>query len=99
MDGVLRLGEGMTKPARIDGQDPVYTRKAHQARADGLTIAKGVITVEGKAENCGTIKALPHMEKAVLDALAAQKFKQATFQGRPVSVDYVFNIRLVLPKH
>lgn len=93
------LGEGMTKPARIDGQDPVYTRKAREARALGLTIAKGVITVEGKAKNCRMIKALPQMERAVLDALAAQKFKPAPFQGRPVSVDYVFNIRLVLPKH
>jgi protein TonB len=39
------------------------------------------------------------MEKAVLEALASQKFKPVTFQGRPVSVDYVFNIRLVLPRY
>ena len=96
---VLPFGLGMTRPARIVGQDPVYTREALEARVEGLTIVKCVITTEGTAENCRMIKALPHMEKAVLDALATQKFKPVTFQGRPVSVDYVFNIRLVLPRY
>jgi protein TonB len=96
---ILPFGEGMTRPARIAGQDPVYTREALEARIEGLTIVKCVITSEGKAENCRMIKALPHMEKAVLEALASQKFKPVTFQGLPVSVDYVFNIRLVLPRY
>jgi periplasmic protein TonB len=96
---ILPFGQGMTRPARIAGQDPVYTREALEARIEGLTIVKCVITSEGKAENCRMIKALPHMEKAVLEALATQKFKPVTFQGRPVSVDYVFNIRLVLPRY
>jgi hypothetical protein len=52
-----------------------------EKRVEGLTIVKGVITVEGKAENCRMIKALPHREKAVLDALAAQKFMRVTFQS------------------
>ena len=96
---ILPFGQGMTRPARIAGQDPVYTREALEARIEGLAIVKCVITAEGKAENCRMIKALPHMEKAVLEALATQKFKPVTFQGRPVSVDYVFNIRLVLPRY
>jgi periplasmic protein TonB len=96
---VLPFGQGMTRPTRIAGQDPVYTREALEARIEGLTIVKCVITAEGKAENCRMIKALPHMEKAVLEALATQTFKPVTFQGRPVSVDYVFNIRLALPRY
>jgi periplasmic protein TonB len=96
---ILPFGLEMTRPARIAGQDPVYTREALEARIEGLTIVKCVITSEGTAQNCRMIKALPHMEKAVLEALATQKFKPVTFQGRPVSVDYVFNIRLVLPRH
>jgi protein TonB len=38
------------------------------------------------------------MEQAVLDALYASRYKPVTFQGRPVTVDFVFNLRLQLPR-
>jgi protein TonB len=60
-------------------------------------IVKCVITTEGKLENCRIIKPLPHMEQAVLDSLYSRRYTPVTFQGRPVSVDYVFNIRLKIP--
>jgi protein TonB len=94
---VLPFGEGMSRPVQIEGRDPVYTREALEARVEGLMIVKCVISVEGKLERCRVIKPLPHMEKAVLEALATKRFSPVTFQGRPVSVDYVFNIRLVMP--
>lgn len=95
---VLPFGEGMTRPVKLEGREPQYTREALEARVQGLMIVKCVITIEGKVENCRIIKPLPHMEQAVLQALSTQRYKPVTFQGRPVSVDYVFNIRLVLPK-
>jgi protein TonB len=61
-------------------------------------IVKCVITTEGKLERCRVIKPLPHMEQAVLDALYASRYKPVTFQGRPVTVDFVFNLRLQLPR-
>jgi protein TonB len=95
---VLPFGEGMNRPQRVEGHDPVYTREALEAHVEGLMIVKCVITVQGKLENCRIIKPIAHMEKAVLDALATWRYTPVTFQGRPVAVDYVFNIRLVIPK-
>jgi protein TonB len=69
-----------------------------EARVQGLMIVKCVITTEGKVERCRIIKPLPHMEQAVLDSLYAQRYQPVTFQGRPVQVDYTFNIRLSLPR-
>lgn len=94
---VLPFGEGMTRPVQVEGRDPVYTREALEARVEGLMIVKCVISLEGKLERCRVIKPLPHMEKAVLEALATKRYTPVTFQGRPVTVDYVFNIRLVMP--
>jgi protein TonB len=87
----------MTRPVQVEGRDPVYTREALEARIQGLMIVKCVITIEGRLENCRIIKPLPHMEKAVLDALSTRRYKPVTYQGRPVAVDYVFNIKLVMP--
>ncbi len=95
---VLPFGAGMTRPERLAGPIPQYTREALEAHVQGLMIVKCVITIEGKVEKCRIIKPLPHMEQAVLDALYATRYKPVTFQGRPVQVDYTFNIKLSLPR-
>ena len=38
------------------------------------------------------------MEEAVLDALYQSRYKPVTLEGRPVQVDYTFNLKLTLPK-
>ena len=94
---VMAFGEGMTRPERVSGADPVYTREALEAHVQGLMIVKCVIGVDGYLSNCRIIKPLPYMEKAVLDALSTRRYKPVTFQGRPITCDYVFNIKLVMP--
>ncbi|MFY0525108.1 energy transducer TonB [Archangium gephyra] len=94
---VLPFGAGMTRPEKLSGPQPQYTREALEARVQGLMIVKCVITTEGAIERCRIIKPLAHMEQAVLNSLYAQRYKPVTFQGRPVQVDYTFNIRLSLP--
>ncbi|HYH95781.1 energy transducer TonB, partial [Hyalangium sp.] len=94
---MLPFGVGMTRPEKISGPVPQYTREAIEAKVQGLVIAKCVITLEGTVEKCRMIKPLPHMEKAVLDALYASRYKPVTYQGKPVAVDYTFNIKLSLP--
>ena len=46
--------------------------------------------------DCRVVKTLPHMERAVLSALAARRYRPVLRDGRPIAVDYVFNVRLVL---
>lgn len=87
---VLAFGEGMTRPTRIKGRNPVMTREAREARITGRMLVKCTIRKDGDVENCRIIKPLPHMEEAVLSALKTWKMTPITFQGRPVSVDYVF---------
>jgi protein TonB len=95
---VLPFGAGMTRPEKLSGPIPQYTREALEAHVQGLMIVKCVVTTEGRVEKCRIIKPLPHMEQAVLDALYATRYKPVTFQGRPVQVDYTFNIKLSLPR-
>ncbi|RKH54558.1 energy transducer TonB, partial [Corallococcus llansteffanensis] len=95
---VLSFGQGMTRPEQISGPQVSYTREAIEARVQGLMIVKCVITTEGKVERCRVIKPLPHMEQAVMDVLAASRYKPVTFQGRPVEVQYTFNFNLKLPR-
>ncbi|MFP2925722.1 energy transducer TonB [Pyxidicoccus sp. 3LG] len=95
---VLPFGAGMTRPEKISGPQPEYTREALEARVAGTMIVKCVVTVEGRVERCRIIKPLPHMDRAVLDALTSSRYKPVTFQGRPVQVDYTFTLNFKLPR-
>jgi TonB family protein len=87
----------MTRPTPISAVAPAYTREALEARVEGTVIAKCVVTASGALTGCRIVKGVPHMDQAVLSALAASRYQPATLQGKPVSVDYVFTMRLKLP--
>jgi periplasmic protein TonB len=95
-NAVLPFGAGMVRPTRIGGRDPVYTREAREAHVEGLAIAKCVLQSSGELTGCRLVKGLPFMDRAILDALATYRFTPVLFQGRPVSVEYVINVRLKL---
>jgi serine/threonine-protein kinase len=97
---VLPFGDGMTPPAlENEGQPIRYTREALAAKVEGSMIVKCLITTAGEVHNCRVIKAVPLMRDAVVESLQSRKYAPITYQGKPVAVDYVFNIRLVLPHH
>ncbi|WP_437527698.1 TonB family protein [Sorangium sp. So ce726] len=94
---ILRFQEGMTRPVPLAAPAVVYTREARQAHVEGTILAKCVVTTAGSLTGCRIVRGVPHMNDAVLAALAASRYQPATYQGRPVNVDYVFSIKLVLP--
>jgi eukaryotic-like serine/threonine-protein kinase len=94
---VMRFEEGMNRPVRISGRDPTYTREALETRVQGTVIAKCIITTAGTLSGCRIIKSLPHMDEAVLAALASHRYQPILYQGRPVNVDYVFTMKMVPP--
>jgi protein TonB len=93
----IPFGAGMNRPSMISGRDPTYTKDALAARVEGLMIVRCTITVAGTITNCRVIKEVPHMKQAVLDALYTRRYTPVVFNGSPVNVEYVFNIKLVLP--
>ncbi|WP_164017149.1 energy transducer TonB [Pyxidicoccus trucidator] len=95
---VLQFGQGMTPPVLMGGTPIDYTPAARAARVEGTLIAKCVVTVEGRVRDCRLIKGLPHMDESVVDALESRRYRPVTYQGRAVSVSYVFTVRLSLPR-
>lgn len=98
-DAVLPFGEGMTKPECDRAAAPIeYTREALEAQVEGLLIIRCTVRAEGSVESCQLVKGLPHMSEVALRQVSKWKCRPATFQGRPVSIDYFFNIRLTMPR-
>jgi TonB family protein len=89
--------DGFVRPALVSGEAPSYTKEARDARVEGTVVAKCVMTTEGTLEQCKIHKSLPHMDEAVLATLPHWKYTPATYEGRPLTVEYVVRMRLVPP--
>lgn len=94
---IVPFGEGMTRPPPLDPDEIQYTSEARAARASGVMIVRCTIQKDGSVTNCRVLKSVPAMEQAVLSALQRHRTPPILFQGRPVSVDYTYTIRLKLP--
>ena len=61
-----------------------------------MILTKCVITTSGSLRNCRIVKGAPMMDQAVLRALSQWRYTPVIYQGKPVDVEYVIPIRLVL---
>jgi TonB family protein len=94
---VLPFGPEMSRPALISGGELSYPREAILAGVSGTIIAKCTITAEGALRSCRIIKGLPFLDKAALDVLATRRYSPVMYQGKAVSVEYVFNLKVAPP--
>jgi protein TonB len=89
----------ITRPKRVAGRDPQYTREAREARVEGTAVVQCTIDVFGATQECKVLKPLPHMEDELLAAARTWRFSPATEGGKPVATKSSFSITLVLPKN
>jgi periplasmic protein TonB len=96
-NAVVPFGPGMVRPQPIQGGKPEYTPSATAARVEGKVIARCVITAAGEAVDCKIIKSVPMLDEIVLDTLRQARYSPATFQGSPISVQYLLTFNFKLP--
>jgi len=90
--------ETMTRPEYLSGPNPEYTQKALEHEVQGLVIVKCIVNVTGEVRDCRVVKSLPYMDRAVIHALEARRYKPALLEGKAITVDYTFRINLLLPE-
>jgi protein TonB len=95
---VLPFMDGMSRPTLLSKADIDYTREARDANVEGLVLAKCVITVGGELTRCRILKGVPLMDAQVLAALGKWRYSPVLYQNKPVAVEYVVSVRLVLPR-
>src|SRR5437868_10525076 len=97
-ESAVEFNESMTAPTMVSGPSPEYSQDAIERGIEGTMQVRCVVTVAWTVRNCKVIKGVPYMDRPVVDALQARKYKPAMSQGRPVDVFYTFTIKLKLPQ-
>jgi TonB family protein len=94
--GALTLGPGITPPRFISGERLHYSNLSYAAqlasRPQGSVVTRCTITAEGSVTNCKPIKGLEGVEDAVIRTLSTWRYEPALREGKPVAVEYVFDI-------
>jgi protein TonB len=93
---VIPFGDGMSRPSKSAGPEPVYNREAREAKVEGTVIARCVITTTGAVQNCVIVKGLPFLDEVVLAALAQRRYTPVVFNGQPINVQYTIPFRFKL---
>jgi TonB family protein len=93
---VYPFGEGMARPELISGREPRYTPEALKRGVEGTVIARCVIASDGQVRACRIVRGVDLMNDEVVSALESRRYTPVVFDGRPVDVDYIFRVHLVL---
>jgi serine/threonine-protein kinase len=94
----IELDDSKVRLTKISGPDPQYTAHALEGEIEGVMVVKCGVTGRGAVQNCRVLRGLPFMDRAVVMALEARKYRPYLVNGQPVDIDYTFNIRLALPR-
>jgi len=88
----------MTAPSMISGPIPEYTQDAIERGIQGTITVRCIVNAQGLVHACKVQKGLPYMDRPVVQALEARKYRPALAQGKPVDVFYTFTVKLKLPQ-
>jgi hypothetical protein len=88
---------GMTRPHPVTPIDWSYPPETTAHGVAGALSVRCVITEEGRAQECQTVKSIPGIDHWVIGKLESASFVPATYGGTPVRVSYVFNFRFDVP--
>ena len=94
---VIPFGVGMKRPEFLSGEQLTHTPEAEAARVQGLILARCTLTCLGEVKDCRILKPLPYMEQAAITVLEGRRYKPALYVGRPITVSYVFALKLGPP--
>lgn len=94
---VVSFESSMTRPEKLAGPQPFYTKEALDQNIQGQVLARCILTREGTVRSCRILKPLPIMDEEVLLSLCSSRYSPALDGGQPVDVEYTFNVRLTPP--
>lgn len=93
----VQVGGGVVAPVKLYTPQPQYTRRARQARLQGVVIVQVIIDRQGKVTSAKVLKGLGMgLDQSALKTLRKWRFEPATLNGEPVAVFYNLTVNFRL---
>jgi periplasmic protein TonB len=92
----VRVGGGVTPPARTKDVSPIYPPIAQSARVQGDVIIEATIGADGRVQEARVLRSVPLLDPAALAAVRAWEYTPTLLNGQPVPVIMTVTVRFRL---
>ena len=95
----IRIGGGITPPAKIQDVSPVYPPEAQTTRVQGLVVMEITIGPTGEVTDVEVLESVPELDEAAVAAVEQWRYEPTLVDGEPVPVlmTVIINFRLRSP--
>jgi TonB family protein len=93
---VVRVGEEMQPPKKIQHVDPIYPSEAQASRVQGVVVVEATIGTDGSVTDARILKSIPALDQAALDAVMQWRYTPTLLNGEPVVVVMSVTINFTL---
>jgi TonB family protein len=88
----------LVHPRNLDSCIVTYTPEAYAAQVQGRVVVRCTIKANGQNTDCRVLRGLPHMNKAIVEAMNQCRTEPVTLDGKPVdNSEHTWYIRLSPP--
>jgi periplasmic protein TonB len=83
----------VTPPVLVHSVDAEFTKKAKDAKYQGVSVVSCVVDADGMPRHVHTIRKLGMgLDEKALEAVRQYKFKPSTLHGKPVAVQITIEV-------
>jgi len=94
---LVKTGPGVTPPKVLYNPEPEYSDRARRKKESGVVVVKLVVGIDGKPRDLRIVTSqVPDLEKNVVDAVKAWRFKPAMKDGKPVATEIEVEVHMRL---
>ena len=95
--GARRVGVDVKQPIRVANASPVYPPAAREQGIQGVVILDAHVDPEGRVVEVRTMRSIPLLDSAAIDAVRLWRFAPTLVDGQAVSVVMTLAITFSLP--
>jgi len=92
----VRVGGNIKPPQKVKHVNPVYPPIAQSARVQGIVIIEATIGPNGMVQDAKTLRSIPLLDQAALDAVRQWQFTPTLLNGVPVPVIMTVTVQFTL---
>jgi TonB family protein len=97
---VYKVRDGVKPPRATYSPDPEFSEEARRQKVQGAVLLDIIVTSAGKPERIKVVQGRGYgLDEKAVEAVSQWKFKPATKDGKPVSVEIAVEVDFNLQQH
>jgi TonB family protein len=94
--GVLKVGDAVKTPKKLENAAPTYPQEAIDAKVQGAVVLDVLIDVDGVPSEVQVVQGIPMLDAAAIEAVKKWRYEPTLLNGKPVPVAMTVTVNFSL---